>query len=82
MPIFNVKLLDPCRVGGEATHTSFSIHNANGQHVASGVNVEMDDGPRYIRIFDYDVPIKAELNTYFSSRKGVDEVSFSRPYSG
>jgi len=81
MTKFNIKLMGPCRVL-EATHESFTILDANDQHVASGVNVETDKGQRFIRIFDYDVPIKADLNTYFSSRKGVDEVSFSRPYLG
>ena len=76
---FQVKLLDPCQVA-EAVHQAFSIHLGD-KHVASGVNVELN-GQRFIRIFDYDVPLKAQLDEYFSSRKRVNEVSFSRPYSG
>lgn len=77
---FSVEILKSTRVGGESTHTPVRILK-DSNHVASAVNVEMDDGRRFIRIFDYDVPLKAELDAYFSSRKGVNEVSFSRPFT-
>jgi hypothetical protein len=80
MTKFNVKLLGPCNVA-EAVHESFTIHNIEGQHVASGLNVELA-GKRSIRIFDYNTPLKAELDKYFSSRTRVSEVSFSRPFNG
>ena len=78
MPNFTVELLKPCRIG-DAVHQAFSIHSDD-VHVGNGLNVHMDDGRRFIRIFDYDKPIEAELGSYFASRKDVDEVSFSRPY--
>ena len=80
MTKFNVRLLGPCKVA-EATHEAFTIHTTDDQHVASGLNVELA-GKRSIRIFDYDAPLEAELDEYFSSRKNVSEVSFSRPFSG
>lgn len=79
MTKFQVKLLAACQVA-EAVHQSFTIH-LDGNHVASGLNVELNK-KRFIRIFDYDVPLKAKLDEYFSSRKGVNEVTFSRPYEG
>jgi hypothetical protein len=81
MTKFNVKLLGPCNVA-EAVHESFTIHNIEGQHVASGLNVELPDGERFIRVFDYNPPLKAALDEYFSSRTRVSEVTFSRPFDG
>lgn len=77
---FNVELLAPCRVM-ESIHTSGKIL-LDGVHVGSLVNVQMDDGRRFIRIFDYDAPLKADLQAYFGSRKGVNELTFSRPLVG
>ena len=84
MTKFNVALLPPAVVvvgNHSATHQAFTILLDNKQ-VGSGLNVEMPDGRRFIRIFDYDVPLRADLLAYFGSRKGVSECTFSRPYNG
>ena len=75
---FNVKLLAPCNVG-TAVHQAFSIFTTDDKHVGSGLNVELADNRRVIRIFDYDVPYQADMKAYFSSRTKVSEVTFSRP---
>jgi hypothetical protein len=80
MKKFTVELLAPCQVL-EAVHTSGKIL-LDGVWVGSLVNVQMDDGRRFIRIHDYDKPLEAELLAYFGSRKGVSECTFSRPYMG
>ena len=80
MKNFEIKLVgNPTEVGGEAIHQAFSIH-LDDKHVGNGLNVEHHG--RSIRVFDYDVPLKGALEEYFSSRKGVKEVTFSRPYNG
>lgn len=77
---FMVELLSPCNVL-DAIHTSGKIL-LEGEWVGSLVNVEMPDGRRFIRIYDYNPPLKDALYAYFSSRKGVSECTFSRPFMG
>lgn len=80
MTIFTVKSCGAaCMVGGTHSHQAFSILK-EGVHVGNLINVIDPDGKRFIRIDNYNKELKDQLDEYYSSRKGVTEVTFSRPF--
>jgi hypothetical protein len=69
-------------VDGRIVHHQVFIILLDGQQIGNGINVDMLDGRKFIRIFDYDVPLKADLLAYFGGRADINELTFSRPFFG